>query len=76
MKKALLVLAAVLLHIAPAQPTDTALLFFRDYPGIAVIETVADKSKNLQPFMRMNQKLIASEIAWIKTGKVQAFAGE
>jgi len=43
----------------PAQPADTALLFFRGYPGIARIQSAADKQANLQPFMRMNQRLIA-----------------
>ncbi len=42
----------------PAKPTDTALLFFRGYPGIARIESVNDKQRNLLPFMRMNQKLL------------------
>jgi hypothetical protein len=41
----------------PAAPTDTALLFFRGYPGIARIQTVADKQRNLLPFMRLNQRL-------------------
>jgi len=45
----------------PARPTDTALLFFRGYPGIAKIQSVADKQRNLQPFMRMNQRIIAQE---------------
>jgi len=45
----------------PAQPTDTALLFFRGYPGIARIKSVSDKQANLQPFMRMNQRLFAQE---------------
>jgi poly(3-hydroxybutyrate) depolymerase len=45
----------------PAQPTDTALLYFRGYPGIARIQSVADKAANLQPFMRMNQRLFAQE---------------
>jgi hypothetical protein len=45
----------------PAQPTDTALLYFRGYPGIARIQSVADKQRNLQPFMRMNQRLFAQE---------------
>ena len=40
-----------------ARPTDTALLFFRGYPGIARIQSVADKQRNLLPFMRMNQQL-------------------
>lgn len=43
----------------PEKPGDTALLFFRGYPGIARIESVADKGRNLQPFMRKNQKLFA-----------------
>jgi serine aminopeptidase S33 family len=43
----------------PAQATDTALLYFRGYPGIARIQSVADKDRNLQPFMRTNQKLFA-----------------
>ena len=45
----------------PAKPTDTALLFFRGYPGIARIQSVGDKQRNLQPFMRMNQRLFAEE---------------
>ena len=45
----------------PAKPTDTALLYFRGYPGIAKIQSVADKQRNLQPFMRMNQRLFAEE---------------
>src|SRR5207302_10584919 len=45
----------------PAKPTDTALLYFRGYPGIARIQSVADKQGNLQPFMRMNQRMFAEE---------------
>jgi len=45
----------------PAKPTDTALLYFRGYPGIARIQSVEDKSRNLQPFMRKNQQLLADE---------------
>lgn len=45
----------------PAKPSDTALLFFRGYPGIAKIESVGDKGRNLQPFMRMNQRVLAEE---------------
>jgi len=45
----------------PAKPTDTALLYFRGYPGIARIQSVADKQGNLQPFMRMNQRIFAEE---------------
>lgn len=45
----------------PAVPTDTALLFFRGYPGIARIQSVADKQRNLLPFMRMNQQLVLDE---------------
>ena len=45
----------------PAQPTDTALLFFRGDPGIARIQSVGDKQRNLIPFLRMNQRLIAEE---------------
>jgi len=45
----------------PAKPTDTALLYFRGYPGIARIQSVADKQRNLQPFMRMNQRILAEE---------------
>jgi Serine aminopeptidase, S33 len=45
----------------PANPTETALLYFRGYPGIAKIESVADKGRNLQPFMRMNQRVFARE---------------
>ena len=45
----------------PANPSDTALLYFRGYPGIARIQSVADKDRNLQPFMRKNQQLFAEE---------------
>lgn len=45
----------------PAKPTDTALLYFRGYPGIARIQSAADKQANLQPFMRMNQRIFAEE---------------
>ena len=45
----------------PATPTDTALLFFRGDPGIARIQSVGDKQRNLIPFLRMNQKLISDE---------------
>jgi len=45
----------------PAKPTDTALLYFRGYPGISRIQSVADKQGNLQPFMRMNQRMFAEE---------------
>src|SRR5256714_7186911 len=45
----------------PASPSDTALLYFRGYPGIARIQSVADKQGNLQPFMRMNQRIFADE---------------
>src|SRR2546426_7538814 len=40
----------------PAKPADTALLYFRGYPGIARIQSVADKQANLQPFMRMRSE--------------------
>src|SRR3954466_203150 len=43
----------------PAAPGDAALLYFRGYPGIARIQSTADKAANLQPFMRMNQRLFA-----------------
>jgi hypothetical protein len=45
----------------PDKPTDTALLYFRGYPGIARIQSVADKQGNLQPFMRKNQRIFAEE---------------
>jgi hypothetical protein len=45
----------------PAKPADTALLYFRGYPGIARIQSVADKQANLQPFMRKNQRIFAQE---------------
>src|SRR5947207_6764493 len=45
----------------PAKHTDTELLYFRGYPGIARIQSVADKQRNLQPFMRMNQQIFAKE---------------
>ena len=41
----------------PATPTETAVLFFRGYPGIARIQSVADKQRNLLPFIRMNQRI-------------------
>jgi poly(3-hydroxybutyrate) depolymerase len=45
----------------PATPTETAVLFFRGYPGIARIQSVADKQRNLLPFMRMNQRIFEEE---------------
>lgn len=45
----------------PAKPTETAVLFFRGYPGIARIQSVADKQRNLLPFMRMNQRIFQEE---------------
>jgi pimeloyl-ACP methyl ester carboxylesterase len=45
----------------PDKPADTALLFFRGAPGIARLQSVSDKDRNLQPFMRMNQALLADE---------------
>jgi hypothetical protein len=45
----------------PDKATDTAVLFFRGYPGIARIEAVEDKKRNLIPFLRMNQKLFNEE---------------
>ena len=45
----------------PATPTQTAVLFFRGYPGIARIQSVADKQPNLLPFMRMNQQIFQEE---------------
>ncbi len=45
----------------PAKPTDTALLYFRGYPGISKIQSVADKERNLQPFMRKNQRIFEEE---------------
>ena len=45
----------------PAKPTDTALLYFRGYPGVAQIRSVADKQRNLQPFMRKNQRIFEEE---------------
>lgn len=45
----------------PAQPTDTALLFFRGDPGIARIQSIGDKQRNLIPFLRMNQRYIAQQ---------------
>jgi hypothetical protein len=40
----------------PIKPTDTAVLFFRGIPGYARIESVADKGRNLIPFMRAGIK--------------------
>jgi len=45
----------------PEKETTIALLYFRGYPGVARIKSVDDKSKNLQPFMRDNQKLYPRE---------------
>ena len=45
----------------PAKPTETAVLFFRGNPGIARIQSVADKQRNLPPFMRMNQQVFQEE---------------
>jgi hypothetical protein len=45
----------------PAKPTDTAVLFFRGYPGIARIQSLEDKQRNLLPFMRMNQQIFQEE---------------
>ncbi len=42
----------------PAGPADTALLFFRGFPGIGRIESVKDKLRNLIGFMRLNQQLL------------------
>jgi hypothetical protein len=42
----------------PAAPTDTALLFFRGYPGIARIQSLQDKQRNLLPFMRAGERMI------------------
>ncbi len=41
----------------PAASTDTAVLFFRGWPGIARIQSVEDWARNLLPFMRLNQHL-------------------
>ena len=50
----------------PDKPTDTVLLFFRGYPGIARIQSVKDKQRNLLPFMRMNEHLfLANGIALV-----------
>ena len=45
----------------PAKPADAALLYFRGFPGIARIQSLADKQANLQPFMRINQRIFAEE---------------
>jgi len=50
----------------PEKETAIALLYFRGYPGVSRIKTVDDKSKNLQPFMRKNQKLfLENDIALV-----------
>ena len=41
----------------PAAATDTAVLFFRGVPGYARIQTVADRDRNLIPFLRANLPL-------------------
>lgn len=43
---------------SPSQPTQTALLFFRGWPGIAWIESAEDKARNLLPFMRTTEPLL------------------
>ena len=43
--------------IKPAAATDTAVLFFRGVPGYARIQTVADRNRNLLPFMRASLPL-------------------
>lgn len=46
----------------PAQPGETALLFFRGgYSNSAQIESVADKERHLLHFMRLNQRLFREE---------------
>src|SRR5262245_22303614 len=45
----------------PVNPTDTALLLFRGDPGIAWIKSTGDKQRNLPPFIRMNQRILANE---------------
>src|SRR5260370_33516087 len=46
----------------PAQPTDTALLYFRGSPGIARIKTAAHMQPSLPPFMSMNHNICAQEV--------------
>jgi hypothetical protein len=45
--------------IKPGRPTDTAVLYFRGSPGIARIQSLADRG--LINFMRMNQRLFLQE---------------
>ena len=45
----------------PAHPTTIALLYFRGNPGIAQIHSVADKTRNLTTFMRINEQLFMDE---------------
>ena len=47
--------------LKPDKPTDTAVLFFRGYPGIARIQSAADTQRNLPPFMKMNQQIFLDE---------------
>lgn len=47
--------------LKPDKPTDTAVLFFRGFPGIARIQSAADTQRNLLPFMKMNQQLLLEE---------------
>lgn len=42
----------------PEQPTKTALLFFRGWPGIGWIESAGDKARNLLPFMRATEPML------------------
>jgi alpha/beta hydrolase family protein len=45
----------------PSRPTDTALLFFRGDPGIARIQSLGDKQRNLISFLRVNQRRLSEE---------------
>ena len=45
----------------PTQPATIVLLYFRGNPGIAQIQSVADKTRNLTTFMRINEQLFMDE---------------
>jgi hypothetical protein len=47
--------------VKPEKATDTALLFFRGYPGISRIQSVEDKRRNLIPFMRLKERMFLEE---------------
>lgn len=47
--------------VKPAQPTDTAVLFFRGVPGYAKIQSVADKRRNMNNLAKATESLLLQE---------------